>query len=153
MVTVYTSNSCASCRKAIKWLKENNIAFKEINIFNTPITKDDIIKMLNNSENGFEDLISTRSKVFTESNLDIDSMKFNDLVSFIIENPSILKRPIIIDERRIQVGYNDEEIRTFIPASVRREWMCSGDVSKCKYTEELKYAIKRGKEENKGAVK
>ena len=36
-------------------------------------------------------------------------MKINDLIKFIQENPSVLKRPIMIDERRFQVGYNAEE--------------------------------------------
>ncbi len=149
MVTIYTSNSCASCRKAVKWLKENNIQFREINFFNTPIKRDDILAMLENTENGFEDIISTRSKVFLESNLDLEEMKFNELVDFIIANPSILKRPIIIEDKKLQVGYNDEEIRTFIPAEVRRKWMCQ-ECHPCRYTEELKYSIEQGiKEDNK----
>ncbi|UKI48961.1 MAG: hypothetical protein L6U99_09040 [Clostridium sp.] len=39
MVTIYTSNSSASCKKAIDWLNEYNIPYKEINIFTQPITK------------------------------------------------------------------------------------------------------------------
>ena len=148
MVTIYTTNSCASCRKAIKWLKENNIKYKEINFFTTPLKRSDILAILDNSLNGFEDIISTRSKVFTESNLNIDDMKFNELIDFIIEHPSILKRPIIIDDRNIQVGYNDEEIRTFIPAEVRRKWMCT-DCKGCAYQENLTYALEKVKEEFK----
>lgn len=143
MIIIYTSNSCASCRKAVKWLTDNNIEFKEINFFNTPITKKDILKMLENSENGFEDIISRRSKVFTQNNLDIDSMSFNELVDFIIKHPSILKRPIIIDEKKFQVGYNDEEIRMFIPAEIRKELMCKKDIEDCNYTKEFKYSFNR----------
>ena len=47
-------------------------------------------------------------------------MKINDLIKFIQENPSVLKRPIMIDERRFQVGYNAEEIRVFIPKELRK---------------------------------
>ena len=47
-------------------------------------------------------------------------MKINDLIKFIQENPSVLKRPIMIDERRFQVGYNSEEIRVFIPKELRK---------------------------------
>ena len=55
-------------------------------------------------------------------------MKISDLLKFIKENPSCLKRPIIVDDSKIQVGYNDEEIRTFIPAAKRlaKTW-CSDD--------------------------
>ena len=53
--------------------------------------------MLANSENGFDDIISTRSKVFKEKQLEPDTMTIQELVDFIIENPSVLKRPIIIN--------------------------------------------------------
>ena len=43
---------------------------------------------------------------------------------FIQENPSVLKRPIMIDERRFQVGYNAEEIRVFIPRELRKLAEC-----------------------------
>lgn len=147
MVKIYTTNSCASCRKAIKWFKENNIPYKEVNFFNTPITREDIITMLENTEDGFENIISTRSKVFVESKLDIDNMKFNELVDFIIKNPSVLKRPIIVDDNKMQVGYNDEEIRIFIPREIRRQWTCQLSGENCEYEKGLKYSL--SKEEDK----
>ena len=30
-----------------------------------------------------------------------------------------VRRPIIIDEKRLQVGYNEDEIRRFLPRKVR----------------------------------
>lgn len=140
MVTIYTTNSCSSCKKACKWLKDNNIKFKEINMFKEPITKEDIIKILNNSENGFEDIISTRSKIIMESNVDIDNMKFSELVDFIIKNPSVLKRPIIIDDRRFQVGYDDDEITAFKPRDFHKMFKCSNCETdeNCDYLNSLK---------------
>ena len=57
--------------------------------------------------------------IHMQNDIDIDSMKINDLIKFIQENPSVLKRPIMIDERRFLVGYNSEEIRVFIPKELR----------------------------------
>ena len=31
----------------------------------------------------------------------------------------MLRRPIIIDHKRLQVGYNEDEIRRFLPRKVR----------------------------------
>ena len=82
MITVYTTNSCSSCKKAIKWLKDHQIKFTEKNLFTEPITKQDIKIMLENTENGFDDIISTRSKVFQNLNVSIDDMTYNELVDF-----------------------------------------------------------------------
>jgi regulatory protein spx len=75
--------------------------------------------MLKNTENGFEDIISTRSKIFQEMNIDIEEMPMNEMIEFIIDNPSVLRRPIIIEDAKMQVGYNEDEIRTFIPKRLR----------------------------------
>ncbi len=145
MVTIYTTNSCASCKKAIKWLQDNGIEYKEINMFKQPLTRDDIVNILKKSANGFDDIISTRSKVFVESGIDVDSMNYNELVDFIIKNPSILRRPIIIDDRRFQVGYDDDEITTFTKDEIRRQIVdavCCDSNVKCEYLNTLKAQLK-----------
>lgn len=119
MLLIYTSPSCSSCRKVKKWFEEQQIPYEERNIFSSTLNPDELKSMLAKSENGTEDIISTRSKIIKEENIDLDDMSINQLIEFIRKNPSILKRPIIVDDRRIQVGYNEEEIRTFIPVSKR----------------------------------
>ncbi len=42
-------------------------------------------------------------------------MKISELIDFVLKNPSVLKRPIIVDDRRVVVGYNEEEITVFLP--------------------------------------
>ena len=119
MIQIYTTPSCASCRKAKKWFDQYKIPYSEKNIFSIKLSKEDIFKMLANSENGFDDIISTRSKVFKEKQLEPDTMTIQELVDFIIENPSVLKRPIIINENELQVGYNNEDITIFLPKELR----------------------------------
>ncbi len=119
MIQIYTTPSCASCRKAKKWFDQYKIPYSEKNIFSIKLSKEDIFKMLANSENGFDDIISTRSKVFKEKHLEPDTMTIQELVDFIIENPSVLKRPIIINENELQVGYNNEDITIFLPKELR----------------------------------
>ena len=133
MITIFTTPSCSSCRKAKKWLDDNKLKYDEINIFNTKLTRKDIVAILDKTENGFDDIISRRSKIISESNININDMKINELLDFIIENPSILRRPIIIDHKRLQVGYNDEEIRTFLPRHVRDQLICNERVCTGEY--------------------
>ena len=126
MIQIYTTPSCASCRKAKKWFDQYKIPYSEKNIFSIKLSKEDIFKMLANSENGFEDIISTRSKVFKEKHLEPDNMSIQELVNFIIDNQSVLKRPIIINENELQVGYNNEDITIFLPKELRNRECFSG---------------------------
>lgn len=119
MVTLYTSPSCTSCRKAKAWLEENDIEFKERNIFSEPLTLEEIKEILRMTEDGTDEIISTRSKVFQQLDVNIDQLPLKDLFTLIQKNPGLLRRPIILDDKRLQVGYNEDEIRRFLPRTVR----------------------------------
>ncbi len=119
MIVVYTSPGCASCRKVKSWLKEKHIPFIEKNIFQVILDPKEIKYLLSRSENGFDDIISKRSKLFQQGKIDLESMNTNELVNFIEKNPSVLKRPIIINEDNMQIGYDEEEIDAFVPKKLR----------------------------------
>lgn len=120
MLIIYLSPSCTSCRKAHAWLEEYNLPFIERNMIKDPPTKTELNKILSLTSKGTEEIISTRSKAFTRLNVNIEDMSLDELYELIQEHPEILRKPIIIDQRRIQVGYNESEIRQFVPRRVRR---------------------------------
>ena len=119
MVTLYTSPSCTSCRKAKSWLEEHEIPYTDRNIFSEPLSMEEIKEILRMTEDGTDEIISTRSKTFQKLDVNLDTMPLQDLFKLIKENPGLLRRPIIIDEKRLQVGYNEDEIRRFLPRRVR----------------------------------
>lgn len=116
MLTLYTSPSCTSCRKARAWLQEHEIPFVERNIFSEPLNISELKAILQMTE----EIISTRSKVFQKLNMDLDDLPLKDLLTLVQENPGLLRRPIMIDEKRLQVGFNEDEIRRFLPRDVRQ---------------------------------
>lgn len=119
MVTLFTTPSCTSCRKAKAWLEEHHIDYIERNILSNPITVDELKSILRLTEDGTSEIISTNSKSFQELNINIESLSLNEFYKLIMENPQMLRRPIILDEKRLQVGYNVEEIRRFLPRKLR----------------------------------
>ena len=130
MINLYLSPSCTSCRKARVWFNSYGVPFEEHNILTQPMTAEDLKSILAKTENGTEDIISTRSKVFQKLNVDVDELTMNQLISLISEHPSLLRRPIIVDEKRMQIGFNEDEIRAFLPRLYRqaelRDVMSSG---------------------------
>ncbi|MFP3916961.1 transcriptional regulator Spx [Lysinibacillus telephonicus] len=118
-VTIYTQSSCSSSRKAIKWLKENNIAYSEKRITSQPLTLAEFKNILRMTEDGTDEIIATNSNDFKNLNVDIDQLSIQDLYNLIQQHPRMLRSPILLDEKRIQVGYNEMDIRRFIPRKVR----------------------------------
>ena len=120
MVIIYTSPGCASCRKAKQWLRDNRIEFVEKNIFSSLLNKDEIKYLLSRSENGTDDILSVRSKAFQQLKKKLDDYSTNELVELIQNNPSILRRPIMISEKNFVVGYDDDEITALTPAVIQQ---------------------------------
>ncbi|VTT07460.1 transcriptional regulator Spx [Streptococcus gordonii] len=121
MITLFLSPSCTSCRKARAWLLNHEVPFVEHNIMTSPLSAQELQHILSLTENGTDDIISTRSKIFQKLNLDVESLSISELIKLIEENPSLLRRPIILDTKRMQIGFNEDEIRAFLPRSYRQQ--------------------------------
>ena len=119
MVTLFTTPSCTSCRKARAWLEEHQIPYTERNIFSEPLSLQEIKDILRMTEEGTEDIVSTRSKAYSDLNIEISEISLNDFYRIVQEQPGLLRRPIMIDEKRLQIGFNEDEIRRFLPREVR----------------------------------
>ena len=121
MITLFLSPSCTSCRKARAWLLNHEVPFVEHNIMTSPLSAQELQHILSLTENGTDDIISTRSKIFQKLDLDVESLSISELIKLVEENPSLLRRPIILDAKRMQIGFNEDEIRAFLPRSYRQQ--------------------------------
>lgn len=119
MVNLYLTPSCTSCRKAKAWLEKHHIDYIERNIISDPLTVNEIKSILRLTEDGTNDIISIQSKIFQELNINVESLSLNEFYNLIMKYPQMLRRPIMQDEKRLQVGYSEEEIRRFLPRKVR----------------------------------
>ena len=118
-VTIYTQSSCSSSRKALKWLNDNQIVYTEKRITSQPLTLAEFKNILSMTEDGTDEIIATNSNDFKNLKIDIDQLSIQELYNLIQQYPRMLRSPILLDEKRIQVGYNEMDIRRFIPRKVR----------------------------------
>ena len=70
---------------------------------------DEIKRLLMMTEEGTEEIISTRSKIFQELGVNIDELSTGTLIKLVAKYPGLLRRPIMMED----------EIRRFLPRSVR----------------------------------
>ena len=113
MIVLYSVSSCRYCNKARRFLEENGIAYIEKDILSRKLSQQEIAYLIRRTLNGTDDIILRNSKPFRDDNLSVDEMHLSELVSYIIRHPSILKRPILIDNRHLQVGYDPEQLSVF----------------------------------------
>ncbi|UUI05242.1 Spx/MgsR family RNA polymerase-binding regulatory protein [Oceanobacillus jeddahense] len=116
--------SCSSTRKARQWFRKNGIAYKERNILHQPLTIDELKNILQMTVEGTDEILSTRSKIYKELNLNVEELSLQTLLQLIHKYPRLLKSPILVDEKRFQVGYHEEDIRQFLPRKTRQlQWV------------------------------
>ncbi|SKA11221.1 regulatory protein spx [Pilibacter termitis] len=120
MLKIFMSPSCTSCRKARQWLIDHEIPYIERNTVRQKVNADELREILMMTENGTEDIISKRSNAYSLIKDRMDDMSVGELIATIEEYPTLLRRPIMIDDKRLQVGYNEDEIRVFLPRKIRR---------------------------------
>ena len=121
---IITGSSSLSTKKAKEWFVKNKIPYVERNIAKDPITLPELQKILRMTVDGTDEIIAKRSKVYKELNVNLDELPLTELLELFQQNPGLLKTPIIMDEKRLQVGHNEDEIRQFIPRKTRKkQWL------------------------------
>lgn len=123
MILFYTSPGCASCRKARQVApgQPHRLCGKEH--FSNLLQDAEIRYLMTRCENGTEDIISTRSKAYSQIRDALEDLSMAELTTFIQQNPSVLKRPILLSEKSMVVGFDGDEITAVVPPAMRRERM------------------------------
>lgn len=119
MIKIYTISSCTSCKKAKTWLNAHQLPYKEQNLAKDPLSKEEILNILSKTENGIESIVSSKNRYAKALHCNFDDLSVNEVIDLIQENPRILKSPILIDDKRLQIGYKEDDIRAFLPRSIR----------------------------------
>ncbi|KXT63530.1 negative regulator of proteolysis [Lactococcus sp. DD01] len=98
----------------------------EIEIFSMriqSISREDLFRILCLSECGFTDVLKGAGRISagveTMRN-ELENMKFNEGIDFILDHPGLLKAPIIINETKLMIGFNAKEIRKFTSRTYRK---------------------------------
>lgn len=123
MIVLYGAPTCISSKKARHWLKKHQLTFVELNIFSSELREETLIKILSLTNNGAEDLISKRSNCYKKLKLEasISQMRLANLISLLQAERKLIRQPLIFDEQNLCIGYNEEEIRVFLPKEIRRQ--------------------------------
>ena len=81
----------------------------------SPLSKQGLASILALTENGTDDIISTRSKFFKKLDVDVEDLSISALIHLIEENLVSCGDRLFLDNKRMQIGFNEDEIRAFLP--------------------------------------
>ena len=113
MLTVYGIKSCDTCRRARKFLTEHNIEFRFHDLREDGLD----IQMLERwSERiGWQKLLNKQSLTWRKiPEVDRNDMTRDKALAAMIENPTLIKRPVLEANKFIAVGFSEKRFGDFI---------------------------------------
>lgn len=115
-VTAYLYNSCTSCRKTDELLRESGIDYERREYFKDKFTRDELRELLDSHGLTIAEVISTRSTPYKQHDLANRRLSDDEILDLMVEDPRLLRRPIIISGDRVVIGHNAAKLRELIDA-------------------------------------
>ena len=93
---------CSTCKKAKKWLESHKIEFEDRHIVEANPTKEELEKWIPRS--GLD-----MKRFFNTSGMKYKDLGLKDKLSLLASDGMLVKRPIIVGEKVVLVGFKEKE--------------------------------------------
>ncbi len=116
MLTVYGIKSCDTCRRARKYLTEHNIEFRFHDLREDGLD----IQMLErwSERMGWQKLLNKQSLTWRKiPEVDRNDMTRDKALAAMIDNPTLVKRPVLEADKFTAVGFSEKRFSDFVNRS------------------------------------
>ena len=98
MWQIYYNGDCSKSRAAKAYLDEKNISYDVINYLEVPLTHEMIKQLLGQLGFGIDGVVRTKEDAFKAIALEWFTWSEDEKIAFVIKNPLVLERPIVVYE-------------------------------------------------------
>lgn len=109
MITLYGIKNCDTVKKARLWLGKQAIAYHFHDFRSDGLSRVQLEHFLRHCEG---DLLLNRRSTTWKTLPDAQKIDLNDastLINLLLENPTLIKRPVLDTENKILVGFNTDD--------------------------------------------
>ena len=114
MIKAYLYNSCSQCRDVEKALNAANIDFEKREFFKEKFTREELEDVLQSTGLTLDDIVSKRSTPYRELGLAEKDLSDDELIALMLEEPRLIRRPIVVGESDVLVGSKSADVAAFI---------------------------------------
>ena len=104
-------SKCSTCKNAKKFLNENNIKYIDREIKDNNLTKEEIKNIINKYNIDINKLFNTSGLIYRSLDLKnkLKDLKINEKIELLTNNPMLVKRPLLINDKFILIGFKINE--------------------------------------------
>jgi len=110
---VYHNARCSKSREALALLAEKGIETEVVEYLKTPLTKKLLKNLLMKLNLKPIDIIRTNEDIFKKK-FKGKNFKDEEWIQILIENPTLLQRPIVVDEYKAVIARPPESVLEFV---------------------------------------
>ncbi|MFK4963189.1 Spx/MgsR family RNA polymerase-binding regulatory protein [Lactococcus formosensis] len=114
MLKIYTISSNQETKEAEHWLYAHKVKFVEVDVLKERVSTEEILRIVSLTEHGVEEIIATETRAYTRLNLNFNDLKLEDFVELLEENATLLKVPLMLDEKQLQIGFDEDKMQRFL---------------------------------------
>ena len=107
---------CSTCKKAEKFLKENNIEFINRNIVEENPSAEELALWMEKSGLEPRKFFNTSGVLYREMNLKdkLKEMNEEEMIKLLATDGKLIKRPLLVSEEGILVGFKEDSYKQII---------------------------------------
>lgn len=107
---------CSTCKKAKKWLEENNVEFIDRNIVEKTPTVKELTEWIKENKQDIKKWFNTSGLKYKELNLKekLSTMSDKEKIELLASDGMLIKRPLLISDKGIYIGFKEEKWKKLI---------------------------------------
>ena len=107
---------CSTCKKAKKWLEENNIEFLDRNITEEIPTIQELTKWIKESGQEIKKWFNTSGLRYKELNLKEKLATMSDVqkIELLASDGMLIKRPLLISDKGVFIGFKENNWKSLL---------------------------------------
>ena len=111
MIKVYCYNRCTTCKKAVKWLDDNNIKYELLDIKNDHPDEKTLRKYHATSGLPLKRFFNTSGTQYRELELSkkLPDMSEDEQFKLLASDGMLVKRPLVVGDNFVLTGFKEEE--------------------------------------------
>jgi arsenate reductase (glutaredoxin) len=99
MIKIYHNPRCKKSRAGLQHLKEKGVEFEIVEYLKNPITEKELKDILMKLNKKPQDMIRTQEAVYKQ-NFKGKNFTDDEWIKIMIENPKLIKRPIVVKDNK-----------------------------------------------------
>ena len=102
-IKILHNSRCSKSREALQYLEDHKVDFELVNIIQNPLTKEDIVAVLQKLNMKAEELVRKSDALFKEKYADRD-LDEDGWIGVLVDNPTLIQRPVVIKDDKAVIG-------------------------------------------------